>query len=198
MATARPKRTPAAPSQDPFQRLSELWAEKRPGFERGLRKGATDAQRAAFQRKLGLPLPEALLRLYAWHDGAKDDNEAFEGAYGFPRLALVLSHKAMVDDVRGDDGTWDRGWVPFLQENYSDLVCVDTASGEVFEWFNSAAPGRRVILAPSFDAWLAAHVAITESARSLADWDAVYEAFNGPRAKKARAAVSPGYPRKGR
>jgi cell wall assembly regulator SMI1 len=103
----------------------------------------------------------------------------------------------MVDDVRGDDGTWDPRWVPFLQENYSDLVCVDTKTGEVFEWFNSGGTSR-VILAPTFDAWLAQHVAITEAARTLDDDDDVYAAFTGARAKKIRAKVSPGYPKRRR
>jgi cell wall assembly regulator SMI1 len=137
-------------------RLSELWADKRPGFERGLRKGATAAQLAAFQKKLGLRLPKAFHALYAWHDGAKDEHEPFEGVYGFCPLSLVSKHKKMLDDVRGDDGTWDRAWVPFLQENYSDLVCLDTTSGEVLEWRNVGGP--RAVLAPSLDAWLEAYV----------------------------------------
>jgi predicted DNA-binding WGR domain protein len=170
-----------------FERLSALWAVKRPTLE--LRKGATPAQLASFQRKLGLPLPDTFRTLYAWHDGAKDENDWFEGAYGWFRLSYMLSHKKMVDDVRGDDGTWNRAWVPFLQENYSDLVCFDSKTGEVFEWFNSGGV-KRNMLAPSLDAWLASHVALTEAAKSLDDDDGVYDAFTGPAAKRIRAKIA--------
>jgi predicted DNA-binding WGR domain protein/cell wall assembly regulator SMI1 len=176
----------------PKATLSALWSAKRPDLETGLRKGASGAQLATFREKLGLPLPKAFLAMYAWHDGAKDENEWFEGAYGFFRLAFILSHKDIVDEVRGDDGTWDKAWVPFLQNNYSDLVCLDTKTGEVFEWFNNAGKNR-VFLAPTFDAWLAQHVAITKAAKSLEDDDAVYDAFTGARAKKVRATISPGH-----
>jgi predicted DNA-binding WGR domain protein/cell wall assembly regulator SMI1 len=180
---------------DTLAKLSALWSAKRPSLEKRLRKGATSAQLAAFEKRLGLPLPKAFHALYAWHDGAKDENEWFEGAYGFFPLAMILSHKKMVDDVRGDDGTWNKAWVPFLHENYSDTVCLDTETGEVFEWANAGSPTSRFMLAPSFEAWLAQHVALTEAAKSLDDNDAVYAAFTGSRAKKVRAAISPGYPK---
>jgi cell wall assembly regulator SMI1 len=187
-STSTPK-----PSSPLLARLSAVWADKRPGFERGLRKGATSAQLAAFEKRLGLRLPKGFATLYAWHDGANDEHEVFESKYGFLPLARILEHKAMLDDVRGEDGTWDRAWVPFLHESYSDLVCIDAGSGEVFAWFNSQP--KRVLLAPSVDAWMEAHVAITEAAESLADWDSVYDAFNGDAAKGIRAGISPGYPR---
>ena len=176
-----------------FAKLSATWAVKRPALERGLRSGATPKQLATFQKKLALPLPKTFLAMYAWHDGARDENEWFEGAYGWMRLAFVLSHKQMVDLVRGDDGTWDRAWVPFLQENGSDTVCLDTRTGEIFEWFNSGGTARNR-LAPTLDAWLAHHLAITEAAKSLVTDDQVYAAFNGASAKRIRKKLSPGYP----
>jgi predicted DNA-binding WGR domain protein/cell wall assembly regulator SMI1 len=180
---------------DVLAKLSALWSVKRPTLEKGLRKGATGAQLAAFEKKLGLRLPKAFHDFYSWHDGAKDENEWFEGGYGLFPLAMIVSHKQMVDEVRGDDGTWDRAWVPFLQSNYSDTVCVDTKTGEVFEWANSGGPKSRVVIAPSFEAWVAQHVAITEGAKSLEDDDEVYGAFTGAKAKRVRAGISPGYPK---
>ena len=184
----------AADKGQSFARLSALWAVKRTDLEKGLRRGATTAQLASFETKLGLPLPSTFRALYAWHDGATDEDGWFEGAYGFCRLVHILSHKQMLDDVRGDDGTWNKAWVPFLQNNSSDFVCLDTTTGEIFEWFNYGGTNR-VVLAPTFDAWLAAHVAITEAAKSLDDDDKVYDAFVGPKANKVRAKLSPGYPK---
>jgi len=178
-----------------FAALSALWAVKRPELERGFRKGATPAQLASFRKKLGLALPEGFDALYAWHDGADDEDDWFEGAYGFCRLAHILSHKEMLDDVRGDDGTWNAAWVPFLQTNSEDFICIDTTTGEIFEWRNYGGT-KRVRLAPSLDAWLAAHLAISEAAKSLDDDDAVYAAFTGAKANKLRARVSPGYPKR--
>ena len=184
----------AAVNGDAFATLSALWAVKRPDLEPGFRKGATAAQLASFHKKLGLALPKTFDALYAWHDGAGDEDGWFEGAYGFCRLLHILSHKKMLDDVRGDDGTWNRAWVPFLQRNSEDFICIDTETGQIFEWRNYGGT-ERTLLAPSLDAWLAAHIAITEAAKSLDDDDAVYDAFAGATAKKLRARISPGYPK---
>lgn len=184
----------AASKGNAFATLSALWRVKRPDLERGLRKGATPLQLASFHKKLGLALPKTFDALYAWHDGADDEHGWFEAAYGFCRLVHILSHKKMLDEMRGDDGTWNRAWVPFLQSNAEDFICIDTANGQIFEWRNYGGK-KRTLLAPSLDAWLAAHIAITEAAKSLDDDDAVYDAFTGATAKKLRARVSPGYPK---
>ncbi|MBK6695847.1 MAG: SMI1/KNR4 family protein [Myxococcales bacterium] len=176
--------------------LSRLWAYKRPGLERRLRKGATPAALRAAEKKFGLKLPQGLRELYAWHDGAKDPYEAIEGYYGWLSLARAAAQKKMLERVRIrmlDDGSWDAAWVPVLCCE-GDLLCVDTRSGEVFEWLN--VEGRVVNLAPSVDAWLRAHIAITKSAKApLADWDAVVDAFRGPKARRIRREQSPGYPK---
>lgn len=163
-------------------------------MERRLRKGATKARLATFQKKIRARLPPTFLAFYEWHDGANDEHEWLEGAYGWFSLSKILAHKKMLDDIRGDDGSWQPQWLPFFQFNYSDLICLDTKSGEVFEWFNCEP--QRLLLAPSFDAWLAAHVAITESAKSLANDDEILDLFHSRAAKRIRAQLSPGFPKK--
>ena len=179
-----------------FASLSALWAEKRPQLEGGLRPGATSVELASFDKQLGLPLPETFRAMYAWHDGAEEDErDCFEGSYGFLRLEFILSLKQMLDQVRGGDGTWEKSWVPFLENASSDHVCIDTGTGDVFEWFNYGRPGGRIMLAPTFDQWLAQHLALTKAAKSPLDDANAHAAFSGPKAARVRATVSPGYPK---
>ena len=182
-------------------RLSALWADKRPGFERRLRPGASQAAVARLI-KTDLKLPSDVLTFYAWHDGAKDpQRDQLEGAYGWLSLERVLTTKRMVDEVYADPDLvkgWHRAWVPFLDTN-GDTVCIDARTGVVFRWFNSQ--NRVELLAPTFHAWLAAHVALTEAMPSLADvgpdaaFDILYDAFTGAAANRLRRKLSPGYPK---
>jgi hypothetical protein len=183
-------------------RLSELWAEKRPGFEKRLRRGASPAALARLRKALGLKLPSELLAFYAWHDGGKDPQmDQFEGAYGWLSLDGVLATKKMVDEVYADPEIakgWHPAWVPFLDTN-GDTVCIDTRSGVVFRWYNSQ--NHVELLAPTFLAWLTAHVALTEALPSLDDEDPgdafeiLYDGFTGAAADRVRRKLSPGYPK---
>jgi cell wall assembly regulator SMI1 len=185
--------------------LSKVWSQKRPGFEKRLRPGASSAALARFVKSLGLKLPPGFLAFYAWHDGTKDEHEPLEGAYGWFSLAGILKHKKMLDTMGFEDEDiypkycWSQAWVPFLQANYSDLVCLDTRSGIVFVRYNSEQ--RVVLLAPSFRAWLAAHIALTQAAPTLTGssaeetWQRVYDAFNGAAAKRIRKTLAAGFPK---
>jgi cell wall assembly regulator SMI1 len=182
-------------------RLSELWALKRPGFEERLRPGASPASLARFQRVLGTKLPRGLLALYAWHDGARDHAADRLETCGWMPLRKALETKKMLDTTGFEDETiypkyaWSLAWVPFLESD-GDTVCVDTKSGVVFERHNDTSV---VLLAPSFAAWLAAHVAITEAIRVKVGEDAhdqFFQAFNGGIDARVRRKVSPGYPKR--
>ena len=77
-----------------------------------------------------------------------------------------------------------------------DSVCVDTRSGVVFKRYNDT---HVVLLAPSFGAWLAAHVAITEAIRVAPDEDpdeTFFGAFSGGIGQRIRRRTSPGYPKR--
>ncbi|HEY8091977.1 MAG TPA: SMI1/KNR4 family protein [Polyangiaceae bacterium] len=182
-------------------RLSALWAEKRPRFEKRLRPGAKPPALARFQKALGLQLPRELLAFYAWHDGAKSPETDRLEVDGWLSLAGILEFKTMLDTMGFDDETtypkyaWSPTWVPFLMAD-GDAVCVDSRSGVVFKRFNDT---HVVLLAPSFAAWLAAHVAITEAIAPSPGQDpeeAFFEAFNGGIDQPIRKKVSPGYPKR--
>jgi cell wall assembly regulator SMI1 len=202
-STSVSKHTPAAghaplaesDGEGSLARLSTIWREKRPSFEKSLRPGARAPALAKLAKSLGVTLPPGFLAFYTWHDGAKDEHEPFEGKYGWFSLAGILEHKKMLDSHPEPEvhASWSSAWIPFLQENYSDLVCLDTRSGVVFE--RSNCEPQLLLLAPSFDAWLAAHVAISQAARSLAE-DDLYDAFDSASAMRIRAKISPGFPKR--
>jgi predicted DNA-binding WGR domain protein/cell wall assembly regulator SMI1 len=186
-------------------RLSALWAEKRPRFEKRLRPGASAAALAKFKTALGLKLPPEFLAFYAWHDGSRNPNiDQLESPYGWLPLANLQKHKTMLDTMGFEDEDtypkyfWSPAWVPFLGSD-GDLVCLDTRSGVVFKHYNSQR--KVVLLAPSFGAWLTAHVALTEAALTMTassddeTWQLLYDAFNGLAADRIRKRLSSGFPK---
>jgi cell wall assembly regulator SMI1 len=187
--------------QGQLARLSALWAEKRPGFEKRLRPGAKAATLAKFRQKLGLEVPREFLAFYAWHDGAKDHAIDRLETDGWLSLAGILELKEMLDTMGFEDEdtypkyAWSRTWIPFLESD-GDSVCIDARSGAVFKRRNDTSV---VLLAPSFAAWLSAHVAITEAIRVVPGEDAdeaFFAAFNGPIEGRVRRKISPGYPKR--
>jgi predicted DNA-binding WGR domain protein/cell wall assembly regulator SMI1 len=196
----KPAKLPAG-VKGQLARLSALWAEKRPGFEKRLRPGASGAALARFKKALGLKIPLEFLALYAWHDGAKDHQVDRLETDGWLSLAGVLKFKKMLDTMGFEDEStypkysWSPAWVPFLESD-GDSVCVDTRSGVVFKRYNDT---HVVLLAPSFGAWLAAHVAITEAIRVAPDEDpdeTFFGAFSGGIGQRIRRRTSPGYPKR--
>jgi cell wall assembly regulator SMI1 len=186
------------------QRLDALWTVMRPQLALELRPGAASDELAA---STGPLLTPELKSLYAWHDGAEDIHRPFEGFFGWSPLADVTSTKRMLDELEVEsfqrDGWppgvwWNSGWIPFLQFNCSDYVCVDVpgslgrGSGAAFIRRNSGE--ERVVLAPSLLEWLRAHLEITASGPRGADHDAWVEHFESEKARTIRSIVSPGFP----
>jgi cell wall assembly regulator SMI1 len=196
----KPAKLPAG-VKGQLARLSALWAEKRPGFEKRLRPGASPAALAKFKKALGLKLPPEFLAFYAWHDGAKNPETDRLETDGGLSLGDLLRFKKMLDTMGFEDESiygkysWSTAWVPFLMAD-GDTVCVDTRSGVVFKRSNNT---QVVLLAPSFAAWLAAHVAITEAIRTSPDEnpdERFFDAFNGGIDQRIRRKTSPGYPKR--
>jgi predicted DNA-binding WGR domain protein/cell wall assembly regulator SMI1 len=196
----KPAQAPAG-VQGQLAKLSALWAEKRPGFEKRMRPGAKATTLAKFLKKLGLKVPPEFLAFYAWHDGAKDHAIDRLETDGWLSLAGILEFKKMLDTMGFEDEdtypkyAWSRAWIPFLESD-GDSDCIDARSGVVFKRYNNT---QVVLLAPSFAAWLSAHVAITEATRVVSGEDAddtFFAAFNGAIEKRVRGKISPGYPKR--
>jgi len=188
-------------------KLGGMWQTKRPTIRRILRPPATNTSILAFEKSLGRPLPEPMKLFYNWHDGFRDEHASMEGFFGWCALSSIKKHKRTLDKMEQQGffedwqkgSWWNPGWLPFLQFNNEDFVCVDldgslhSVCGSVFVRGNS--DERRTILAPSFEAWLHAHVAITEAGPDTDDDDAWADHFLSKKAQKIRSQVTPGFPK---
>lgn len=188
-------------------KLSKLWEAKRPTIRRNLRPPATESSSLAFEKFLGRALPEPLKSFYNWHDGFRDEHAALEEFFGWCSQSSVKKHKRLLDKMEQEGhfedwqkgSWWNSGWLPFLQFNNEDFVCVDLDGslldlpGAVFIRRNGEE--RRTVLAPSFAAWLSAHVAITEAGPDTDDEDSWVDHFLSRKTKNLRSQISSGFPK---
>lgn len=189
--------------------LEEVWSEKRPGLHKQLRRGASESRILRFERRFAR-LPVQLATLYRWHDGLADIHYGVEGFFGWSPLDDVTRSKQGLDALElsghftsvghAPGAWWNVRWIPFLQFNCSDHVCVDVTGtlragrGAIFEW--RAYEGPRALLAPSLSAWVEAHLAVTREGPPGGGRDEWREHFGSRRAARARKQVTPGYPRR--
>ncbi|MGC4119414.1 MAG: SMI1/KNR4 family protein [Myxococcales bacterium] len=186
--------------------LGAVWARRRPEIWRGLRPGASAARIDALAAHFDLTLPSAFRKLYAWHDGLRDEHTVLEGEFGWLSLSRMKETKKALDRMERQGffsdylpgSWWNISWLPFLQFNLEDHYCVDLGGalgrgrGVVFLRRNS--DPRRLIVASSFHAWLHAHVELTSAGPDDADEDAWIEYFASRRASRIRRALDPGFP----
>jgi cell wall assembly regulator SMI1 len=189
-------------------RLESLWRDKRPELLRSASRPATDVGLDRLAKRVDLELPATFRALYRWHDGMKDPHLAVEGFFGWCSLREIRRAKDMLDELEEDGffsdwrpgSWWNRGWLPFLQFNNEDYVCIDLngslgrGAGVVFSRSNN--DETRVLLAPSFDAWLDAHVELTASGPADESEEAWIDHLDSAKANAVRRRLSPGFPKK--
>lgn len=185
-------------------RLEAALAARHPEVLARLRKGASETKLRALERKVGQPLPPAFRAFLAWRDGAPDDVRLLDGLV-WPGAARIGDLKVMMDEIVDaghyaafqPDQWWSKGWVPFADDEsgYRSLVLDLHGSfgGRPGQVLRAAAKDpTRLVLAPSFEAWLAAFVAVVEAgALEPEDGGWVF----GPRAERVLARHLRGYPR---
>lgn len=189
-------------------KLGNIWETKRPSLRRLLRPPAARSKVLAFEKSLAQRLPQPLKSFYYWHDGLRDEHAPMEEFFGWCSLSSMKKHKQSLDKMEEKGffedwqpgSWWNPGWLPFLQFNNEDYVCVDLNGalldlpGAVFIRRNS--DDRRTILAPSFNAWLQAHVAMTEAGPDApAADDAWVEHFLSKKAMDIRSQITPDFPK---
>lgn len=117
-----------------------------------------------------LSVPDALLALYARHDGCSDE---LYGSYRWIPVDEIVSQRTMMNGILAeradwrDSGRWNASWVPFLSDGDGQYYCFDPIGGT-----DGGPPGQIV----GFD-----HE--TGPARSFASFDVVLELL-GNLAKK--------------
>lgn len=94
---------------------------------------------------------------------------------------------------------WVVGWVPFLDNECGDLICIDTVGafggevGQIVE-FDHESDSRR-LLAPSFDSWLVSWVSSLEANLWQVDDNGWTEPIDDKALDRFLKAQLPGYPK---
>jgi cell wall assembly regulator SMI1 len=159
---AAPKTSGESTSSPPASRMAglvgrlEKWlAQHRHHYLEGLRPGASQADLEALQRSLGVPLPEDLQALLAWHNGQKEDTLGrFEQDWIFLGAEEIAAAKKDLDgDADAKGKGWQRAWIPILDNDAGDYVCLDTSQPEaqVREFWQDRTD--HPVVAPSLASW---------------------------------------------
>lgn len=135
-------------------RLEKWLAAHRKRYLEGLQPGADKATLDALEKIIGLKLPDSLRQLLAWHNGQSED---FIGCLVESWLLMSTdSIAAAKKDLDADAAStgWKTAWIPFLDDDNGNYVCLDTSQAEapVREfWVGNA---DHPVVAPSLAAWL--------------------------------------------
>jgi cell wall assembly regulator SMI1 len=139
--------------KDLLTRLEEWLKKHRPRYLKALRPGATAPELDALQTALGVPVPGSLRTLLAWHNGQTGDFVGcFEASWrllGTERIAAL--HREL---LANPENGWERGWIPFLDDDRDNCVCLDTSQPEAPVRAYWQVTKQRPVLAPSLVAWL--------------------------------------------
>jgi cell wall assembly regulator SMI1 len=143
-------------------RLEKWLAEHRPHFHRGLLPGATPAELENLRQSLGVPLPESLKAWLAWHNGISPDTMArFEENWILMSSGQIAEAKRELDADAAETG-WQPVWIPFLDDDAGDYVCLDTSQPGVPVrefWLDRK---EHPVVAPSLEACLAERIEAME------------------------------------
>lgn len=135
-----------------LQRIDRWMAKHRSHVHRSLLPGATAAELDALQSALGGKLPDELRTWLSWHNGqAPDGLGAFVDSWYLMSAKEIAQAKKELD-AEGHPG-WQRSWVPFLDDDESDYLCLDAGKPgcPVLECW-SGQPDHPTV-APSLQAW---------------------------------------------
>jgi cell wall assembly regulator SMI1 len=134
-------------------RIDRWLAKHRPHVYRALLPGASPADLDALQAVLGGKLPDELRAWLSWHNGQDADGVgAFVDSWYLMSARQIAEAKKELD-AEGHPG-WQRAWVPFLDDDESDYLCLDAgqAGCPVRECW-SGQPDHPTV-APSLQAWV--------------------------------------------
>jgi cell wall assembly regulator SMI1 len=134
-------------------RLEKWLAKNRPRFLKNLLPGASPADLATLQKSIGKPVPQQLQQWLRWHNGQGDDFVGyFENHWLMMSSSKIAAAKTELDDAAGDHG-WNKNWLPFLDDDGGNFVCLDVSLKEpaIVVFWMDAAPENK---APSLEAWL--------------------------------------------
>jgi cell wall assembly regulator SMI1 len=146
-----PKRPPGDPNPPLVEdiapvlaRLDAWYADHLPPDQYKFNQPATDVALDAFEREIGIKLPQSYRQLYRWHDGENDDRRGH--IYGLPLLSLKAagfqwqSWNRVLGELGGDryeipGGSWPKDavdpayinprWVPLTHDGSGNHIGLD-------------------------------------------------------------------------
>lgn len=159
----------------PVQRLDAWLKEYRSDYYELLNPGASTSELKAFEKELGVKLPQTFHALYCWRNGQSDQgHSSLTLVFGqtFMPLEQVRSTWKEFNDLKSTDWVmnpvwWNELWVPFLESPVSDHTVVDLRGsftrkrGQIIEFWHADA--ERPVIAPSLDEWLLQFVTSLEA-----------------------------------
>jgi hypothetical protein len=146
-----------------FVRLQRWLDAHAPSLASELRPGASAEDCAAAEARLPHALPEAVRKLFAWHDGS-EQGLFFEAT--LLSLEEAIADRALFLEVSRREGwpksRWSESWLPLFGRANSDRpLVVDLATGVLFEFENRHDATPRPVY-PDFVAWLETYVGALE------------------------------------
>jgi len=194
-----------ASTVEALPRLQAALTGRHPLVAAKLRPGASEAAIGRLQKLAGAGLPASFCEFMRWHNGARDAVSPLDGLKWLDVDGIVTHTRMMREIVEGGyydayrpDEWWSRGWVQFAddQSGYGALVLdlhgsFDGRPGQVL--WAAAKDATRIVLAPSFDAWLATFTEAVERGY-LVEEDGGVSLRLGPQASVLFARL-PGYRR---
>jgi cell wall assembly regulator SMI1 len=146
-----------------LSRLDEWFTKHRSRYHEGLLPGASSADLDALHNSLCVSLPAEARALLRWHNGQSGDFVGhFENNWDLMNTSQILAAKQELDEGDPAQTGWQKAWVPFLDDNAGDYVCVDTSQpgGAVREYWQGKT--QHPVVAPSLTAWLEQYVKAVE------------------------------------
>lgn len=127
-----------------WQRIAAWLAERAPASAASLRPGASEAEIAAVEGALGVPVPAALKALWRQCAGVYDvrGGEFLPGNRALMDLEWVARfyrEQMRYQEQHGDEEfpVWRRSWIPVCASNAHDTalgLCLDAVTGQLWQW----------------------------------------------------------------
>lgn len=181
-----------------WTRLETFLQQNAPQIYDGLAPGATEAEIAEAEARIGFPFSDDVRQSYLRHDGQADESYCFIPGY-FYSLSVSKTYQEWEEgwqfinghspdpaatDPRVKRVYGDPAWVAIADNVGSDSICLDfepLSGGEVGQiiYFDHESSYRRW-LAPSFRVWLETIVGDLETGRLV--WNEELEGYEYPEA----------------
>jgi cell wall assembly regulator SMI1 len=134
-------------------KLDQWLHAHRQKYHKGLQAGATLAELDALQTALGAPLPADLRTWLSWHNGQSAEVFGALEESWHPMSTTEIADAKRDLDAEGHPG-WRRTWIPFLDDDNGDYLCLDPDEPGVPVRECWRGKAEHAVAAPSLAAWV--------------------------------------------